>query len=317
MARKSQPTRADEKTDAPESMADHVVIQNTIVPHCNWLIDYDAIKRVWNSFELREIEVESGIDRRKTKVRLPIKTVDDYGRIDRGGEYWSQLKPLLGHGVENNPKFCQFVWDYQISIVRNKPSRVSDIVSFLPRLSHFVSFSEGGVILPALYFSEGVSYTPRELFDIWMRLSGCAIFGRKQIGEPFARLSVSELPVAKFDISKERVTFEQGQESLPLTFYDVLIVSPYDVDRFDCQTGKIRPIVPAVGLDGEGVSGSESIVSKDLNKTEKTLEYMLKKYPNGWPAIGLKQLLIELNEAGFMVRARTLNNVKKRYLKRN
>lgn len=151
MTRKSQPTRANEKTGAPESVADHVVIQNTIGPHCNWLIDYDAIKRVWNSFGLREIEVESGIDRRKTKVRLPIKTVDDHGRIDPGGEYWSQLKPLLGHGVENNPKFCQFVWDYQISIVRNKPSRVSDIVSFLPRLSHFVSFSEGGVILPALH----------------------------------------------------------------------------------------------------------------------------------------------------------------------
>ena len=99
--------------------------------------------------------------------------------------------------------------------------------------------------------------------------------------------------------------------------FDIHIVAASVADRFDCQTGTIQPVSPLVVSRGDEGSSGENIAPKDLNKTEKALEYMLKKYPNSWPAKSYKQLVIELNEAGIMVKIRTVSTVRTMYKNRN
>ena len=298
MTRKSQPTRAD------GDIAVGKYIEKTI----------DLVSR---ADPLERVSIMSA---------LPILHLwEEFCReteSDLEGLYKSEIEELFNR----YPPWCEHVRWVQDHWCRDEPERLRRALWHVSMLSHVVVGGHSVSRLPPCSVCS-LTYLPDDFSDLhnrlflWAESTGGVIFARpNDETAPLQRFSESILHEARFTapmVNKDMFEVLQPErgDSSSLFLYDVYVVAASAADRFDCQTGKIRPIVPAAGLDGEGitltdVSHKQDRRKKGAPKVAEMKRKIVKKFPNGEylePGRGAKSLDFEDSQV-FQKALRELRN---------
>jgi hypothetical protein len=178
---------------------------------------------------------------------------------DLEGLYKSEIEELFNR----YPPWCEHVSWAQDEWCRDKPERLHSALWHVSMLSHVVVGGHSVIRLPPCAEYDPM-HPPDDFRDLrnhllhWAQITGGVIFARpNDETAPLQRFSESILikarltaPMVSSDMF-EVLRPERGDSS-SLFLYDVYVVAASAADRFDCQTGTIKPIAPAAMLDGEG-----------------------------------------------------------------
>jgi hypothetical protein len=294
MTRKSQPTRVDEKTDAPESVDGDIDLRQIIEK------TFDPVSR---AVPLERESIIRGI--------VVLGFWEEFCRereSDLEGLCDSEIKKLFNR----YPPWCEHVRWVQDYWCRDEPARLDLALYFLSRLSNAVT--AGGTVINLPPCAEyDPKHPPDDFSDLhnhlflWAQITGGVIYARpNDKTAPLQRFNESILIDARLTAQMvmrdmfEVLRPERGDSS-SLFLCDVYVVAASAADRFDCQTGTIKPVAPAVVSHGEPDKVKADSIQrvrrkKGAPKVAEMKREIVNKFPNGEylePGRGAKYLGFE------------------------